>query len=148
MKQDCASTVGNKRQCPMNEFKAKRTRYARVSSSYSEELSKTLHRVLQTALENQLRTPVPQPQSFDDSPTLEAPSLELCLRLCRRSHTPSFALSFSSNPSSPSLGRLRFRRRLLEDVSSLPEQVEGISPASSFINCIAGPSGKSLSSLS
>lgn len=78
----------------MNEFKAKRTRYARVSSSYSEELSKTLHRVLQTALENQLRRPVPQPQSFDDSPTLEAPSLELCLRFCRRSHTPSFASPF------------------------------------------------------
>jgi hypothetical protein len=108
-----------------------------------------LPRVLKTALENQLRTTVPQPRSFDNSPALEAASLERCLRLCRRSLSSlSFALSFSSNPSSSSLGRLYFRRCLLEDVSSLPEPVEGIDPASSFINRTAGLSGKSLSSLS
>src|SRR2546423_1921113 len=38
VKQDCASTLGNKGQYPRDEFKAKRTGYARVSSSYSNEL--------------------------------------------------------------------------------------------------------------
>ena len=93
--------------------------------------------VLHTALENQLSTPVPQPRSFDDSPALEAPSIELVSVLCR-TLPPSFVLFFSSNVSPSSLERLRFRRPL-GDVSSLPERVEGRSPASPFINCTAGP---------
>jgi hypothetical protein len=53
VKQDYPSTVGNKRQYPINKFKTKRTHYACASSSSSNGVVENAPWALPTALENQ-----------------------------------------------------------------------------------------------